>query len=88
MRASRASVRASRRSSFRRLSPIKRTFRAWATITSWPSAVNSRLTHGECAAVSRAIRLRGILPNTCFMASADVGSLRSKITSPTSFNTQ
>ncbi len=35
--ASRAMVRASNRSSLRRLSLIKRTFRAWATITSCPT---------------------------------------------------
>jgi hypothetical protein len=43
----RASVRASIRSSLRRLSPIKRTFRSCATITSWPSCVNSGLTQGQ-----------------------------------------
>ena len=39
---------------------IKRTFRAWATITSCPNSLNSRLTHGECIPVSNASRLRSI----------------------------
>src|SRR5215470_12978898 len=88
IRASRASVRASRRSSFRRLLVIKRTFCACPTITSCPSAVNSRLTQGECVPVSIAMRHRGMLPNTCFIASGVVASLCSKMISPASFKTQ
>ena len=83
-----ASVRASRRSSFRRLLVIKRTFWACPTITSCPSAVNNRLTHGECVPVSIAMRHRGRLPNTCFMASGVVASLCSKTISPASFKTR
>src|SRR5271169_1318524 len=62
IRANRASVCASRRSSFFRLSPINRTLRACATITSCPNSLNKRLTQGECVPVSSAIRLRGIPP--------------------------
>jgi hypothetical protein len=40
---------------------INCTFCACATSTSCPNSVNSRLTHGECVPVSRAMRLRGIL---------------------------
>jgi hypothetical protein len=58
--ASRASVRASCRSSFRLLLLINCTFCACATSTWCPNSVNSRLTQGECVPVSRAIRLRGI----------------------------
>jgi hypothetical protein len=67
---------------------IKRTFWACATITSYPSAVNNRLTHGECLPVSIAMRHRGMLPNTCFMASEVVASLRSKTIFPASFKTR
>jgi hypothetical protein len=88
MRANRASVRASSRSSFFRLSPIKRTLRACATITSCPSPLNNRLTHGECIPVSNAIRLRGMAPNTSFMAFGVVLSFCSKITSPSASRTQ
>jgi hypothetical protein len=35
---------------------IRRTLRAWATITSCPNSLNKRLTHGECIPVSSAIR--------------------------------
>ena len=75
IRASRASVRPSIRSSFRRLSPIKRTLRACATITSCPNSLNTRLTHGECVPVSNAIRLRAIPPNTSFIAFGVVPNL-------------
>jgi hypothetical protein len=78
----RAGVWASSRSSLRRLSPIKRTLRACATITSCPNSLSSRLTHGECIPVSRAIRLRGIHPITSFIAFAVVLSLCSSSTSP------
>src|SRR5215471_18604199 len=88
IRASRASVRASRRSSFRRLLVIKRTFWACPTITSCPSAVNNRLTHGECVPVSIAMQHLSMLLNTCFMASGVVASLCSKTISPISFKTQ
>src|SRR3974377_1924338 len=88
IRASRASVRASRRSSFRRLLVIKRTFWACPTITACPSAVNNRLTQGECVPVSMAMRHRGMLLNTCFMASGVVATLCSKTISPASFKTQ
>jgi len=88
IRASRARVRASKRSSFRRLSPIKRTFRAWATITSCSNSLNRRLTHGECIPVSNAIRLRGIPPKTSFIAFSVVASFRSRSTSPAASRTQ
>src|SRR6185437_9717641 len=39
-------------------SPISRTLRAWATITSWPTSLSRRLTHGECIPVSSQTRLR------------------------------
>src|SRR5579864_7454073 len=55
IRARRANVCASKRSSLRRLSPINRTLRACATITSCPNPLSSRLTHGECIPVSTAI---------------------------------
>src|SRR5579863_4474675 len=62
--ASRAKACASSRSSFFRLSPISRTLRAWATITSCPNSLRSRLIQGECVPVSNAIRLRGMAPKT------------------------
>jgi hypothetical protein len=76
------------RSSFRLLSPMRRTFRACATITSCPNSVNSRLTQGECVPVSRAMRLRGIFSNARLIASGVVGSFCSKMTSPASSRTQ
>src|ERR1017187_7364453 len=88
IRASRARVRASRRSSFFRLSPIKRTLRACATNTSCPNSLNNRLTQGECIPVSNAMRLRGIPPNTSFIAFGVVPSRCSSTTSPCSSNTQ
>src|ERR1700716_3467357 len=84
MRASRASVRASCRSSFRLLLVINCTFCACATITSCPSSVNSRLTHGECVPVSSAMRLCGILENVCFIASGVVGNFCSRMILPAS----
>ena len=59
-----------------------------ATITSCPNSLNPRLTHGECIPVSSAIRLRGIFPNTSFIAFGVVLSLYSSSTSPTSSSTQ
>ena len=59
--------------SFRLLLVINSTFCACATISSCPNSVNSRLTHGECVPVSRAMRLRAIFPNVCFIASGVVG---------------
>src|SRR6202451_3035261 len=87
-RASRARVRASRRSSFFRLSPIKRTLLACATITSCPNSFINRLIHGECVPVSSATRLCGIAPNTSLSAFGVVLTLRSKTTSPRSSSTQ
>src|ERR1019366_5502294 len=86
--ASRASLRASSRSSFFRLSPIQRTLRACATITSCPNSLNRRLTHGECMPVSNAIRLRGIPPNTSFIAFGVVLTRCSSRTLPASSSTQ
>src|ERR1700693_6213492 len=88
IRASRASVRASSRSSFFRLSPIKRTLRACATITSCPRSLNNRLTHGECIPVSSAIRQRGMAPETSRIAFGVVASFCSSSTSPASSSTQ
>ena len=88
IRASRTSVRASSRSSLRRLLTIKRTFCACATITSCPSAVKSRLTQGECVPVSIAMRQCAILPKVCFIASGVVASFCSRRISPASFKTQ
>src|SRR5271166_1022018 len=79
---------ASNRSSLRRLSPISRTLRACATITSWPSSLSRRLTHGECIPVSSAIRLRGIVAKTPFIAFGVVPSFCSLRTSPASSSTQ
>src|SRR5260370_941516 len=84
IRANRASVRASSRSSFFRLSPIKRTLRACATITSCPNSLSTRLTQGECIPVSNAMRQRGIAPNTSRTAFGVVPSFCSCSTSPTS----
>src|SRR5215472_14449032 len=83
-----ARVRASSRSSFFRLSPIKRTLRACATITSCPNSFTNRLTHGECVPVSIAAPLCGIAPNTSRTAFGVVLSFCSKTTSPLSSNTQ
>src|SRR5271157_123028 len=79
---------ASNRSSLRRLSPIRRTLRACATITSCPNSLNSRLTHGECIPVSSAIRQRGIAAKTSFIAFGVVPSFCSLTTSPASSSTQ
>ena len=74
---------ASSRSSFRRLSPIRRTLRACATITSCPNSLSNRLTQGDCIPVSSAIR-RGIPPNTSCMAFGVVLSFCSKTIEPAS----
>jgi hypothetical protein len=84
IRANRASVRASSRSSSFRLAPIKRTLRACATITSRRNSLSTRLTQGECIPVSNAIRQRGIAPNTSRVAFVVVPSFCSSRTSPTS----
>src|SRR5262252_6071823 len=88
MRASRAKVLASSRSSFFRLSPIKRTLRACATMTSCPNSFTNRLTHGECVPVSSATLLCGIAPNASLTAFCVVLSLCSTTTSPCSSSTQ
>src|SRR5215472_3963005 len=88
IRASRAKVRASSRSSFFRLSPIKRTLRACATITSCPNSFTNRLIHGECVPVSSATLLCGIAPNTSLTAFFVVLNFCSTTTSPPSSNTQ
>src|SRR6478672_10863315 len=88
IRASRASVCASSRSSFLRLSPINRTLRALATITSCPNSPNKRLIHGECVPISSAIRLRGIPPKTSCNAFAVVRTRCSSWIWPVSSTTQ
>src|SRR5580692_9859566 len=88
IRASRANVRASCRSSFRLLLVINCTFCACATSTSCSSSVNSRLAHGECVPVSRAMRLCGILENVSFIASGVVGTFCSRMILPASSKTQ
>ena len=35
---------------------------------SWPGSSSSRLTHGECVPVSRAVHLAGIAAKTSFIA--------------------
>src|SRR5438046_1556350 len=72
--------------SFRLLLVINSTFCACATINSCLSSVNSRLTHGECVPVSRAIRLRGIFPNVCFIASGVVATFCSRDRKSTRLN--
>ena len=49
-----------------RLLTIKRTFWACATITSCPSAVNSRLTHGECVPVSIFVQANALSARTAY----------------------
>jgi hypothetical protein len=71
-----------------RLSPIKRTLRACATITSCPNSLNNRLTQGECIPASSATRQRGIAPNTSRIAFGVVLSFCSSSTSPTSSSRQ
>src|SRR6267142_4422824 len=88
IRASRAKVRASCRSSFRLLLVIHCTFCACATITSCPSSVTSRLTHGECVPVSSAMRLCGIFANVCFIASGVIATFCSRMIFPASSKTQ
>src|ERR1700726_1432009 len=88
IRANRASVCASRRSSFLRLSPINRTLREFATITSCPKSLSIRLIHGECVPISSAIRLRGIVPKTPCSAFAVLRTLCSNWIWPASSTTQ
>src|SRR5580693_4050724 len=86
--ANRASVCASSRSSFLRLSPISRTLRAFATITACPNSLSKRLIQGECVPISSAIRQRGISPKTSRNAFAFVRTLRSSRIWPGSSSTQ
>src|SRR5262249_16142215 len=53
-----------------------------------PQRGQNRLTQGECVPVSIAMRHRGMLLNTCFMASGVVATLCPKTISPASFKTQ
>jgi hypothetical protein len=69
---------------FLRLSPIKRTLRACATITSCPRSLNNRLPQGECIPVSNAMRQRNMLPNTSRIAFGVVLTSCSSSTSPAS----
>ena len=59
----------------------RRMVRACATITSCPNSLNNRLTHRECIPVSNAIRLRGMAPNTSFIAFGVAPSFCSSSTS-------
>src|SRR5215469_14466798 len=86
--ASRANVCASSRSSFLRLSPINRTFRALATITSCPNALSKRLIQGECVPISSATRLRGMAPKTSCNPFAVVRTRCSSCIRPASSSTQ
>src|SRR5215470_1626698 len=88
IRASRAKVCASSRSSFLRLSPISLTLRAFATITSCPNCLSKRLIQGECVPISSAIRLRGMVPKTSCNAFAFVRTRCSNCICPASSNTQ
>src|SRR5208337_829355 len=88
IRASRASVCASSRSSFLRLSPISRTLRAFATITSCPNSLSKRLIQGECVPISSAIRLRSIAPKTSRNAFALVETRCSRCIWPASSTAQ
>ncbi len=76
------------RSSFFRLSPISRTLRALATITSCPNPLSKRLIQGECVPISSAIRLRGIAPKTSDNAFAFVRTRCSSCIWPDSSSTQ
>ena len=76
------------RSSFLRLSPISRTLRAFATITSCPSSLSNRLIQGECVPISTAIRLRAIAPKTSRNAFAFVRTRCSRCIWPASSSTQ
>src|SRR5579864_4156035 len=86
--ANRASVCASSRSSFLRLSPISRTLRAFATITSCPKSLSKRLIQGECVPISSAIRLRGMAPKTSCNTFAVVRTRCSSCIRPASSSTQ
>jgi hypothetical protein len=76
------------RSVFFRLSPISRTLRACATITSCPSSLNTRLTHGECIPVSNAIRHCGVPSNASRIAFGVVLTFSSTSTAPDSSSRQ
>src|SRR6185369_13072201 len=82
------SVCASSRSSFLRLSPISRTLRAFATITSCPNSLSKRLIQGECVPTSRAIRLCGSWPKTSRSAFALLRTRCSSCIWPDSSSTQ
>src|SRR5262249_15959843 len=71
-----------------RLSPIRRTLRAFATITSCPNSLSKRLIQGEWVPISSAIRLRGMAPNTSRKAFAVVRTRCSSCMWPASSNTQ
>src|SRR5580704_351355 len=88
IRANRASVCASSRSSSLRLSPISRTLRAFATITSCPNSTSKRLIQGECVPISSATRLCGIAPKTSCKAFAVVRTRCSSCIWPDSSSTQ
>src|SRR5215813_11087913 len=77
-----------RRSSFLRLSPISRTLRAFATITSCPNLLSKRLIQGECVPISSAMRLPGIVPKTSCYAFALVRTRCSNWICPASSSTQ
>src|SRR5262249_31067678 len=83
-----AKLCASSRSSFFRLSPISRTLRAFATITSCPNSLSKRLIQGEWVPISSPIRLRGMAPNTSRKAFAVVRTRCSSCMWPASSNTQ
>src|SRR5262249_18864339 len=83
-----AKLCASSRSSFFRLSPISRTLRAFATITSCPNSRSKRLIQGECVPISSATRLRGMAPKTSCNAFALVRTRCSNCICPASSTTQ
>jgi hypothetical protein len=75
-------------SSFRLLSVMALSCRGLATITSCPMAFSSRLTQGECAPTSIAIRHFFIGPYNAFIAGLVVATLPSFTTSPVQSTTQ
>src|ERR1700693_377026 len=74
--------------SFRLLLVINSTFCACATITWCPHSVSSRLIQGECVPVSMAMRLRGIFPKVCLIASGVLATFCSRMILPASSKTQ
>src|SRR5215471_20957591 len=88
MRASRAKVCASNRSSFRLLSVISFTCFGLATIISCPNFCNKRLTQGECVPTSMAIRTRPKEPNASTMPALVVVTCPSRRTSPSLLSRQ